>query len=103
MIDEILNGNGWKYISKEVQEDYPEATDTAPLTTPSIYMMADVISEYVIKIDKELILDKKYTCYKDTNGEGNATLEITILEKLENNEYKVNTFHTKHTFNREKK
>jgi hypothetical protein len=91
MIDEIQHGNNWRYgyISEEVLEDYPEATETAPLVTPSIYSPADVVSEYIIRIDKELILNKKYTSYKDVVEGEEPEIQLTILEILENNEYRV--------------
>ena len=91
MIDEVTHGENWRYgyISEEVLEDYPEATETAPLTTPSVYSMADVVSPFIIRIEKDLILNKKYTSYKDVPDGEDPEIELTILEILENNEYRI--------------
>ena len=88
------NKKVYGFIAEEVKEVLPEAVDdTTPSLIPNIYLMGSV-SVNILTLEKELELNIEYTCYieGEDDDEGNPTakeIKIKILEKLNENTYKI--------------
>jgi len=90
------NKKVYGFIAEEVKEVLPEAVDdTTPSLIPNIYLMGSVNGN-ILTLEKELELNIEYTCYIEgkEDGEGNPTaneIKIKVLEKLDENTYKIDT------------
>lgn len=90
------NKKVYGFIAEEVKEVLPEAVDdTTPSLIPNIYLNGSV-SGNILTLEKELELNIEYTCYieGEDDEEGNPTapeIKIKVLEKLNENTYKIDT------------
>jgi len=90
------NKKVYGFIAEEVKEVLPEAVDdTTPSLIPNIYLNGSV-SGNILTLEKELEFNIEYTCYieGEDDDEGNPTapeIKIKVLEKLNENTYKIDT------------